>query len=248
MLHRHARRARRPLAQLEHVTRHDGCSFHNQGVLAMTTANYSNDGNDRKTPYVILAALSTDETGDFALLEASHIAAAQRECELHVVHVVVEDGSTDRSDEIVTLEHRLSRAPSEIEQAIQRMQAMLPSRVIAHLRAGDPARSILQTAVDVDADLLVVGSHQRTRLEKMIVGSVAERVLRGAHCPVLVAVPKNYAGASKSQTIDPPCADCIAARQASAGARYWCERHQRTYSQPHVYEPSDRPASVMPSH
>ena len=216
----------------------------------MTTANYSINGNDGKQPYVILAALSTDETGDFALLEAARIAATKPECELHVVHVVVEDGSTDSSDEILTLESRLARAPSAIEQTIERMQAMLPARVTAHLRAGDPSRSILQTAIDVGADLVVVGSHQRTRLEKMIVGSVAERVLRNAHCPVLVAVPKNYAGATKSQTVEPPCSDCLAARQSSRGATYWCERHQRTYSQPHVYEPIERrpTVSVMPTH
>jgi K+-sensing histidine kinase KdpD len=156
----------------------------------------------------------------------------------------------DNTDEMVALERRLSRAPAAIEEAIEQLQSARPARITAHLRAGDPARTILQTAVDLAADLVVVGSHQRTRLEKMIVGSVAERVLRGAHCPVLVAIPKNYDGVSKSANIEPPCTECVIARQESAGAVYWCERHRRTYSQPHVYDPAERrgAVSVMPTH
>jgi len=212
----------------------------------MTTANY--DRNDSDGPYVILAALSTDGTGDCALLEAARIAAERKGSELHVVHVVAEDGSTDSSDQLLALEHRLAREPVEIEQQIRRLQSVLPSRVTAHLRAGEPSRSILQSAVDIGADLIVVGSHQRTRLEKMIVGSVAERVLRGAHCPVLVAVPKNYDGATRSQSIEPPCPDCLAVRRATAGEAFWCERHRRTYSQPHVYDPTERRHVVSVMH
>lgn len=213
----------------------------------MTTANYPTDPN---APYVILAALSTDDTGEFALFEAARLTAARSNSELHIVHVVAEDGPADTTSEIVTLEQRLARAPRSIEGMIDRLHAVMPARVTAHVRAGQPARSILQTAVDVDADLVVVGSHQRTRLEKMIVGSVAERVLRGAHCPVLVAVPKNYDGASKSESIEPPCADCLAVRQQSQGGTFWCERHRRAYTQPHVYVPSEhrQTVSVMPTH
>lgn len=212
----------------------------------MTTANYPTDPN---APYVILVALSTDETGEFALSEAARLTAARPNSELHVVHVVVEDGPADSAKEIVTLDQRLARAPELIESMVDRLHAVMPARVTAHIRAGQAARSILQTAVDVAADLIIVGSHQRTRLEKMIVGSVAERVLRGAHCPVLVAVPKNYEGVSRSESIQPPCPDCLAVRQQSRGATFWCERHRHSYMQPHVYVPTEqrRAVAVMPT-
>lgn len=211
----------------------------------MTIANYPTDPT---APYVILAALSTDETGEYALFEAARLAATRSNSDLHIVHVVVDDGS-DTTGDLVTLEQRLARAPKAIEAMIERLHAALPARVTAHFRAGDAARSILQAAVDIAADVVVVGSHQRTRLEKMIVGSVAERVLRGAHCPVLVAVPKNYDGAIKSQSIEPPCANCLVTRQQTQGATFWCERHRRTYTQPHVYAPSEHShaVSVMPT-
>jgi len=199
--------------------------------------------------YVILAALSTDETGEFALFEAARIAGLRPDSELHVVHVVDEEDGVEPSD-LVSLERRLARAPAALEQQIDRLQQVLPARVTAHVRAGLPARSILQAAVDINADLIVIGTHQPTRLESMIVGSVAERVLREAHCPVLVAVPKNYNGTAKSESIEPPCADCVVSRQQSQGRAYWCERHSRAYSQPHIYDPSNgaRSVAVMPTH
>lgn len=192
--------------------------------------------------YVILAALSSDESGEFALLEAARTAAAREDSELHVVHVIDEQGAAD-GGALLSLERRLARAPATLERQVERLHEVLPTRVTAHVRAGDPARSILQTAVDVNADLIVIGTHHRNRLEAIINASVVERVLRDAHCPVLVAIPKNYDGAAKSESIEPPCPDCVAARQQRDG-RFWCERHSHAYHQPHVYEPIDRGRSV----
>jgi universal stress protein A len=53
---------------------------------------------------------------------------------------------------------------------------------------GDPARQILRYAAVHPIDLIVVGTHGRTGVSRLLLGSVAERVLRGARCPVL-AVP-----------------------------------------------------------
>jgi nucleotide-binding universal stress UspA family protein len=54
------------------------------------------------------------------------------------------------------------------------------------LRAGDPGDEILGLAADLHADLLVVGRHGRRLVERAFLGSVAERVLGRARCPVLV--------------------------------------------------------------
>jgi nucleotide-binding universal stress UspA family protein len=54
------------------------------------------------------------------------------------------------------------------------------------LRAGDVVDTILDTATRLDADLLVMGTHGRTGLERFVLGSVAEQVLRRAPCPVTV--------------------------------------------------------------
>jgi nucleotide-binding universal stress UspA family protein len=61
-----------------------------------------------------------------------------------------------------------------------------PEVLVEHrLREGDAAEEILQVADDVGADLIVMGTHGRTGLGRLLMGSVAEAVLRRASCPVL---------------------------------------------------------------
>lgn len=51
---------------------------------------------------------------------------------------------------------------------------------------GDPGREVADYAQSNKADLIVLPSHGRTGLSRLLIGSVAERVVRLAHCPVLV--------------------------------------------------------------
>ena len=51
---------------------------------------------------------------------------------------------------------------------------------------GDPGQNIVQFAEDIDANVIVMPSHGRSGLKRLMLGSVAERVLRLAHCPVVV--------------------------------------------------------------
>jgi nucleotide-binding universal stress UspA family protein len=54
------------------------------------------------------------------------------------------------------------------------------------LREGIPAQEIAAAALHWNADLIVIGSHNRGRLARIVLGSTAEAVLHKAHCPVLV--------------------------------------------------------------
>lgn len=68
------------------------------------------------------------------------------------------------------------------------------SAVTVETRAmtGDPFWEICQTAENENVDLIVMGSHGRTGFAHVVLGSVAERVVRHAPCPVLVArLPKD---------------------------------------------------------
>ena len=56
---------------------------------------------------------------------------------------------------------------------------------------GDPATEVVRYARDASMDLVVMGTHGRTGLERLLMGSVAEKVLREAPCSVLVVkLPK----------------------------------------------------------
>jgi nucleotide-binding universal stress UspA family protein len=60
------------------------------------------------------------------------------------------------------------------------------------IRRGDPRSVILDEAARRRADLLVVGTHARSGLAHVLLGSVAEWVIRGARCDVLVARPSRF--------------------------------------------------------
>lgn len=57
------------------------------------------------------------------------------------------------------------------------------------IRKGHPASTVLEVAREVGADLIVVGTHGRRALDRVLMGSVAERVVRTSHLPVLVVPP-----------------------------------------------------------
>ena len=54
-----------------------------------------------------------------------------------------------------------------------------------HLVTGDPASAICRLAESENVDMIVLGTHGRTGLTRLLMGSVAEAVVRRAHCPVL---------------------------------------------------------------
>ncbi len=54
------------------------------------------------------------------------------------------------------------------------------------VRFGDPGHEIVRYAEEIDAGLIAIASHGRTGLAHLLIGSTAERVVRLAHCPVLV--------------------------------------------------------------
>lgn len=55
----------------------------------------------------------------------------------------------------------------------------------AAVSEGKPATAILEEVEELAPDLIVMGTHGRSRLDHLLIGSVAERVLRKASCPVL---------------------------------------------------------------
>jgi nucleotide-binding universal stress UspA family protein len=86
----------------------------------------------------------------------------------------------------------------DLKQSISREAQAIVDRVVASfqnagfaveaaLRHGDPRTEIVQEAEDWKADLIVVGSHGRTGVSRLLFGSVAEYVVRHASCSVEVA-------------------------------------------------------------
>ncbi|GEJ59079.1 universal stress protein [Anaeromyxobacter diazotrophicus] len=72
-------------------------------------------------------------------------------------------------------------------------EGMGAAKVRVEKGIGEPALSVVELAQERGFDLIVVGTHGRTGLRHALLGSVAERVVRRAGCPVLTIHPEGYA-------------------------------------------------------
>ena len=66
-----------------------------------------------------------------------------------------------------------------------------------HLITGIPCVDIVKHATEMHADMIVIGTHGRTGLKHMLIGSVAERVVRSASCPVLTVRHPDFNASGK---------------------------------------------------
>jgi nucleotide-binding universal stress UspA family protein len=84
------------------------------------------------------------------------------------------------------------RAIAEREEAAARAKLAADTRgssATVLVKVGAPAEVILETAATLAADLIVVGTHGREGVERLLLGSVAEKVSRKASCSVLTVHP-----------------------------------------------------------
>lgn len=159
-------------------------------------------------PYRMVVGVDFDTPGDDAIAEALHIARERTDAEIHLVHVVKLAGDDARS---------LDRAADDMERDAQRMRERIADvsakifpeerweqDLVYHVRLGDPATALMQVAVDYEARLIIVGTHARRGLERLLLGSVTQRLIQVARLPVLVARPRDLGAIRKSERPDPP--------------------------------------------
>ena len=127
------------------------------------------------------------------------------------------------------------------EEAVEKIKAMIPAElldggdVIPIVRFGKPFLEIIQVAKEENVDLLAVGTHGRAGVDRVILGSVAERIVRKARCPVMIVRGRKYVG-FKRIIVPIDLSDCsrIALEYAAATAR----AHKSKLIILHVYEES----------
>ena len=162
---------------------------------------------------LVLAAVDYSDASGLALSSAADLARADPMTELHVVHVIdlpypMEHDRVEASD----LPRALEKAGEDVKLELPKFYAEtirgLESRVVGHVSFGRPDREIVLLAGDLGADLIVLGTHGRSRVERVFLGSVAERVLRAAPCAVLVVRAKeepheSLLGQTRTQASEP---------------------------------------------
>lgn len=181
--------------------------------------------SDPQPRLVVLAAVDDSAFAERIANVAAAMATRIGGSELHFIHVIEH---LPTPDDIVqtkpTATELLERGREHLERIGRVGRAHFEGRIVVHLAAGTAWREVLQMAADLSADLVLVGTHDRKGIQRVVLGSVSEQIVRKASCPVLVVRPKDY-HANASPYVDPPCADCLAAQRASSGSVLWCERH-----------------------
>ena len=126
---------------------------------------------------------------DFSAASREAVATAQRFAagneRLHLLHVIphVEAASPAFLVGEIQTERLLERAQAELREVAEGCGA---DGAQLELRMGEPAREILDYAREVGADLIVIPSRGKSGVRRWMLGSVAERVVRRASCPVLM--------------------------------------------------------------
>lgn len=148
---------------------------------------------------MVVAGVDFSNLSDCALDEAL-VAASARSGELYVVYVahdilhypVVDLAIDEAAARDAALEQVRQRAVERRDAVAAKAGPLGVTRIVVHFRRGSPAEEIAQLAADLDADLVVVGSHGRRGLARVLLGSVAERTSRLARCPVWIVRPKDH--------------------------------------------------------
>lgn len=98
------------------------------------------------------------------------------------------DGSVVASSRM--LQELADQATKHVGEWKKQAEELGAPKVDAETLVGEPAGEIVAYARDHGTDLLVLGTHGRTGIEHALMGSIAERVVRRARCPVLTVHPQ----------------------------------------------------------
>lgn len=162
--------------------------------------------------YRVVAACDFSALGDRVVIEAMRLCAAYPGAELHVITVgadltggVLLPGAgvhavgNDEAQEIARV--HVARI---VDAVLALGQPIAVEKIAVYVVAGTPSERIVALSTALDADLIVLGTHSRHGLGRLLLGSVAEEVMRRAPCGVFVIRPRDFLDGEKVPEIQPP--------------------------------------------
>ncbi len=141
-------------------------------------------------PRVLLVAIDFSPASRTALAWALDYARFMP-CHLHTVHVVERRWKlSDLRSDLDTLRAELvdvhDAAVAELGPLVDDATRERVGSLHEHVVLGESAPEIIGLAKELGAELLVVGSHGGSAMQRLLVGSVASKIVRDAPCPVVV--------------------------------------------------------------
>ena len=143
-------------------------------------------------PRKILVPTDFSEDSDLAFRMALSIAATHQ-ARIFLLHVIsntvqqsLSDYCLDQSILNRVLNESIVFSNEKLKEVMDRVQESGNIKIISNVRKGQPYEEILNEAVERTIDLIVIASHGKTGLQKYFIGSVTEKVMNEAKCPVLL--------------------------------------------------------------
>lgn len=133
----------------------------------------------------ILVPVDYSHSGDAAMAYAASL-AREHDAELHLVHVYEQPFAYVDGGFATT--PAPSVPPADLESEEAKLNEITPEKGVKFRRrfiVGGPADELVNYAKEAGIDLVVMGTHGRTGLNRLLMGSVAEGVVRRSPCPVL---------------------------------------------------------------
>lgn len=185
--------------------------------------------------------LATDGSEEGALATGAAVELAEKTgSELHLAYAVSmpwATGAPDAPAETIgaseaAREEARERAQRFLDEQVERIRADGSAVAQAHLRMGKPDEEIVVLSDEIGAGLLVVGSRGLGGMQRALMGSVSDSVVRHAHCPVLVVRPDTREGDALLPTKILLATD--GSEEAELAARITVDLAERTGSELHV--------------
>jgi nucleotide-binding universal stress UspA family protein len=142
-------------------------------------------------PKKILVPTDFSNFSDNALQQAFDI-AKQHKAKIYLFHViqVIQQCAIDYCLDNATVEaiekKSVKAAQDMMKEQIKKVVKSKEVEIISDVKKGTPYQEILKEQVAKKIDLIVIASHGKTGILSHLIGSVAEKVTRGAKCPVFL--------------------------------------------------------------
>jgi len=144
----------------------------------------------------LLVALDLSEPTELIVKEAE-LLAKNMSARIWILHNAepepdVLEFKTDPQTARESLAEKFHREHRQIQDIAKRLrnEGLKATALLVH---GPTVETILKEASDLDVDMIIVGSHGRSAVYQLLVGSVSEGILRGSRCPVLIVSTRKSA-------------------------------------------------------
>jgi nucleotide-binding universal stress UspA family protein len=138
-------------------------------------------------PKSIVVAVDASAGAPAVVAAGARISRAAHGSTIHIVHVFrTSRFDRSRAGAPVQSSELIDEAKDHLESLVRSARRQTRSSVIGHFTVGDPTEEIMKACTTLDADLLVIGTHDHVGFERLLLGSIAETLMRKVRCSVFV--------------------------------------------------------------